>query len=112
MLRRKDLDFKNFETILKAERERIVKNIEVVKAEVEALAKENEVGDFADVTELQIDNTRDQALIYQLEEEIIEIDAALGRIKDGTYGICEKTAKAIPKGRLLANPWARTVVGV
>lgn len=109
MYSHKNLDFKNFETILKKERERVEKNLEVVKAEREALACSDEVGDFADITEIQIDNTTDQILIYQLEEELFEIDAALGRIKAGTYGICEKTAKPIPVERLMANPWARTV---
>jgi RNA polymerase-binding transcription factor DksA len=44
--------------------------------------------------------TFDQELLYQ-------IDDALGRIADGTYGICQRTGKRIPKERLLAVPWAR-----
>jgi len=40
-------------------------------------------------------------------ERIKEIDAALGRIADGTYGICELSGKAIRKPRLRAKPWAR-----
>ncbi len=107
---RKDLDFKNFEAILQAQRKKIEKNIEVVKAEVEGLRRQDAIGDFADISEIQIDNTRDQTLLYQLEEEIIEVDAALGRIEDGTYGICEDTSEPIPKERLIANPLARTVV--
>ena len=35
-----------------------------------------------------------------------EIDAALKRIEDKTYGICEMTHKVIPKSRLNAKPWA------
>ena len=38
---------------------------------------------------------------------IREIDAALQRIADGVYGICEVTGKAIRKARLRAKPWAR-----
>jgi RNA polymerase-binding protein DksA len=34
------------------------------------------------------------------------IDDALGRIEQGTYGICEGTGKPIPKARLEAQPWA------
>jgi DnaK suppressor protein len=30
--------------------------------------------------------------------------AALGRVENGTYGICTKTGKLIPKGRLMAVP--------
>ncbi len=40
-------------------------------------------------------------------EEIREIDAALMRIAEGTYGICEDTGEAIPVERLRANPAAR-----
>ena len=36
-----------------------------------------------------------------------EIDAALQRIADHTYGICESTHKPIGKKRLRAKPWAR-----
>jgi RNA polymerase-binding protein DksA len=34
------------------------------------------------------------------------IDNALHKIKEGTYGICEKTGKPISKRRLLAVPYA------
>lgn len=36
-----------------------------------------------------------------------EINQALAKIQDGTYGICEGTGKAIPKARLEIQPWAR-----
>jgi len=39
-----------------------------------------------------------------------EIDDALQRIEQGTYGICEGTGKPIPKARLKAQPWARYCV--
>jgi DnaK suppressor protein len=38
---------------------------------------------------------------------IREVDAALHRIADGLYGICEVSGKAIRKTRLRAKPWAR-----
>lgn len=36
-----------------------------------------------------------------------EINSALAKIMDGTYGICEGTGKAISKVRLEAQPWAK-----
>jgi len=36
-----------------------------------------------------------------------EIDEAMERIKDGTYGICLGTGKPINKRRLMAIPWAK-----
>ncbi|MDH7598605.1 MAG: TraR/DksA C4-type zinc finger protein [Sedimentisphaerales bacterium] len=38
---------------------------------------------------------------------LYEIDRALERIEQGTYGICEGTGKPIPLARLEAMPWAR-----
>jgi DnaK suppressor protein len=39
-----------------------------------------------------------------------EIDDALQRIEQGTYGICEGTGRQIQKARLEAQPWARYCV--
>jgi DnaK suppressor protein len=36
-----------------------------------------------------------------------EINAALGKIQDGSYGICEGTGLPISKPRLEAQPWAK-----
>jgi RNA polymerase-binding protein DksA len=41
---------------------------------------------------------------------LAEIDDALGRISNGTYGICEGSGEPIPKERLKAIPWARYCV--
>ena len=35
----------------------------------------------------------------------LEVDAALDRLKDGTFGICENCGKPIPIARLKALPW-------
>src|SRR5215469_3007766 len=41
------------------------------------------------------------------QEALYEVDAALNRIADGTYGICELTGELIPWKRLEAIPWTR-----
>jgi DnaK suppressor protein len=41
------------------------------------------------------------------QESLYEIEQALNRIKNGSYGICELTGKAIEKERLKAIPWTR-----
>lgn len=110
MSTRHDLNLKEFEAILKTEKTKVEKNIDMIKAEVNSIASEDEIDDVEDMAELEIDNTSDQALLHQLENEVVEINAALDRIALGTYGICEKTGKRIPLERLKANPSARTVV--
>jgi DnaK suppressor protein len=39
-----------------------------------------------------------------------EIDAALARIEEGTFGICQHCGQAISKERLRALPYSRTCV--
>lgn len=47
-------------------------------------------------------------LRYELETQLDEVLAALGRIDDGTYGIDEVTGEPIDPARLDAIPTART----
>ncbi|WP_078391562.1 TraR/DksA C4-type zinc finger protein [Shouchella patagoniensis] len=56
------------------------------------------------------DREKDAAIHQHMEEEVHEIEHALKKIMDGSYGICEKTGKAIPLERLEAFPTARTIV--
>lgn len=49
--------------------------------------------------------------LMESEREILkEIDAALDRIREGTYGMCQATQKPILQERLKAMPWARYCV--
>jgi RNA polymerase-binding protein DksA len=54
--------------------------------------------------------TYDRELDYTLEENaehvLSEIDSALGRIDDGSYGECTNCSREIPPERLEARPWA------
>ncbi|MEZ5405982.1 MAG: TraR/DksA C4-type zinc finger protein [Verrucomicrobiia bacterium] len=50
------------------------------------------------------------SLLSQEQDSLNEIEDALQRIEDGSYGICEKSGKTIPKARLEALPWARFTV--
>jgi RNA polymerase-binding transcription factor DksA len=47
------------------------------------------------------------SLVSSEQEALAEIDAAIKRIHDNTYGICEITQKPIAKDRLLAVPFTR-----
>lgn len=41
------------------------------------------------------------------QESLYEIDQAINRIQDGSYGVCELTGKPIELERLKAIPWTR-----
>ncbi len=47
------------------------------------------------------------SLVSSEQEALAEIEAAIKRIHDGTYGVCESTQKPIAKERLLAVPFTR-----
>ena len=55
---------------------------------------------------------RDLAVLHaaRVREAIQEIDDALARVEDGTYGRCEACARPIPFERLEAVPQARSCV--
>ena len=45
---------------------------------------------------------------FQREQQLLsEVDAALGRLREGVFGICERCGEEIPERRLKALPWAR-----
>jgi len=47
---------------------------------------------------------------YSLESRLKNINLALGKIKKGKYGICEKCGQKIPIKRLKAFPEAKTCI--
>lgn len=87
-----------------------------LRAEADSLAQEREPGDVQFDEEsgeggtVTVDRERDLALSAQALAAVDEIDAALARIADGTYGACERCHQAIPKPRLKALPFARLCV--
>jgi RNA polymerase-binding transcription factor DksA len=64
--------------------------------------------DPADTASDTTQRTEDLSILESLEKELIEIDAALARVADGTYGIDELTGEPIDPARLEAVPTART----
>ena len=89
---------------------------EILQAEAEQLAAEREPGDVqfdeesGEGDSLAVERERDLALSAQARAAVEEIDAALERIEDGTYGVCAQCGKNIPKERLRALPQAALCV--
>jgi DnaK suppressor protein len=56
-------------------------------------------------------NSYSRELMFSLSsaerEQLIEVDAALRRLDEGTYGYCQYSGKPIALARLHAVPWAR-----
>lgn len=61
----------------------------------------------ADSATDEFDHELALGLLSASQDALYEIDAALVRIREGTYGICEITGRPISDARLRAVPWTR-----
>jgi DnaK suppressor protein len=50
------------------------------------------------------------ALLDQTREHLTQVDAALSRLEEGQYGLCERCGRPIAAGRLEARPTATTCI--
>ncbi|MDG2027395.1 MAG: TraR/DksA family transcriptional regulator [Acidimicrobiales bacterium] len=97
---------------LTAERAKYLHSAEEYRAEADALIEGREPGDVQFDEEsgegdtLAVERERDLALSAQARGAVDQIDAALDRIKAGTYGVCVASGLSIPQERLRAIPWA------
>lgn len=98
--------------LLLEERETYEQQAESLRAEAEQLASEMEPGDIQFDEEsgeggtLNVERERDLALSAQARAAVDEIDRALAKIDQGTYGVCERCGEPIKRARLKALPYA------
>ena len=71
--------------------------------ELTGRAVENHLGDMASVT---FERELDEGLEEGAQQTLAQIDRALAKLDDGTYGICERCGREIGEERLRARPWA------
>ena len=105
------IDVNRFREVLLEERRRVQAALDNIHEENsgtltdesgEETAYDNHLADTATITyERELDIT-----LEDNEERLLaEIDAALKRIDEGTYGICTNRGEQIPVERLEALPW-------
>lgn len=104
----------------KEELEVLIKRLEEVRREIlgdvqTAKRQSNEFGTDGtqDIGDLAAATYSRQVMMELGERErqrLREVEAAFGRIKNGTYGICEESDEPIPFTRLEAVPYARYTV--
>ena len=61
-------------------------------------------------TTIAFERSQLDALLRQARDHLDEIDAAMTRLAEGRYGICERCGRPIAVERLEARPVARTCV--
>lgn len=97
---------------LEVERATYLHQAESLQAEADSLTEDREPGDVQFDEEsgegdtLAVERERDLALSAQARSAIEEIDVAISRIREGTYGRCASCDARIPKERLKALPYA------
>ena len=102
--------------LLLEERRSYISSAEALKAQADSLALEHEPGDVQFDEEggeggtANVDREIDLYLSAQARATVVEIDRALQKIEDGTYGICEQCGDVIPDARLQALPYAALCV--
>jgi DnaK suppressor protein len=70
-------------------------------------SEDGKSGDEGDQTNKALVESELMALNDRLRGQLVEIEFALARIENGTYGICEETEEPIEPDRLMAIPWTR-----
>ena len=61
----------------------------------------------ADIGTETFEREKDLSILEQIDSELGDVEWALKRLDDGTYGTCEVDGKPIPEERLEAMPAAR-----
>jgi DnaK suppressor protein len=77
------------------------------ETEAESIAESDNAQHQADVGTETFDRERDLSILEQVEAELADIEHALARLDDGTYGRCDVCGAVIDDARLEALPAAR-----
>lgn len=100
-----DVSTSHFKVLLTREREEVVEALEAL-----GFSKGADGGydsNFADISQVTAEKGEAEALSQPLKETLVDIDDALKRIANGTYGACLKCGADIPYERLEAVPKTR-----
>lgn len=95
-------------------REHVSDEISLHTADTLKHSSRDDAGDLSSYGNHQADSGTDTfdrdfalSLVSSEQDALNEIEEAIMRIKDGSYGVCEITDKPIPAARLTAVPFAR-----
>jgi len=100
--------FSEFSALLQAQRKQLLEEVrERIAASGEGLSFVNQSKITDDDGLADAAAEMDVAMVIRESQELQEIEAALGRIGDGSYGSCSDCGDDIGQARLKANPSAR-----
>ncbi len=99
-------ELEEFQNKLLARRVQIEKNLAETSLELEGM-RGLELNDEGDHAYASAETMLDSAILVQQRKELNEIELALGKIKNGAYGVCEMCEEPIGKARLDVKNFAR-----
>jgi len=102
-------DVKEVLTELHSQRAKLVKLIEDAEHDLAGLMRDAGDGaghDQADMGATSFERDHELTVVNNERDMVAQIDRALARIHDGTYGVCESCGQPIGKMRLMAFPRA------
>jgi DnaK suppressor protein len=94
---------------LNEDRDRVIRQLTAQEEELAGLMRDAGDGaghDQADMGATSFERDQELTLLQNEREKLAQIDRALARISDGTYGTCESCGNPIGKGRAMAFPRA------
>jgi RNA polymerase-binding transcription factor DksA len=104
--------------LIKSERERLQGLVR--EREAEGIGTQSESDQLSELSSLDqhqgdiatetFEREKDFSLLEQLQAEIDDLDAALRKVEEGTYGTCEICGNEISPDRLEARPGSRTCI--
>ena len=116
-VRMKAKDRESFKELLLQRRKMLTGDVNHMKDETLSKSRKDASGDLstmplhmADIGSENYEQEFTLGLVESEEEELREIDLALKRAEDKSFGICEACSKPITKSRLKAKPHARLCI--
>ena len=115
------MDAEHTRQLIKSERERLQGLVREREAEgIGGIGSQSESDQISELSSLDqhqgdigtetFEREKDFSLLEQLEAELGDLDAALRKVDEGTYGTCEICGKEIGAERLEARPGTRTCI--
>jgi len=111
-LSKKELEY--FKTLILKIKEKVVEEIKHISEDTLKKSQKDAAGDIsgytyhmADVASDAYDREFALGIISSERESVYELDDALKRIEEGTFGVCQDCKSFIAKIRLKAVPYAR-----
>jgi DnaK suppressor protein len=104
------VDVERFRILLLEERRRKLALLPALRQDIDSVAaarQDSNVDDEHDPegATIAFELSQASALLEQSSAGLAQVEAALGRIDDGSYGICQACGEEIAAGRLEARPW-------